>query len=111
MYADEKYLPYYRPYLSKAFSKEYDKVPDQQALRSKEFYKNNQIEFYSGKSVRLVNDKDHTVTLSDGTTVKYDKVTRLILLNFRSWLLLAIFLLDYLYPRTKIMITFSPSEP
>ncbi|EAN30513.2 Pyridine nucleotide-disulfide oxidoreductase family protein [Theileria parva strain Muguga] len=74
MYADEKYLPYYRPYLSKAFSKEYDKVPDQQALRSKEFYKNNQIEFYSGKSVRLVNDKDHTVTLSDGTTVKYDKV-------------------------------------
>ncbi|UKK01083.2 ferrodoxin reductase-like protein [Theileria orientalis] len=74
MYGDENYLPYYRPYLSKAFSKDYERVPEEQALRSKEFYKNNQIELYSGKTVTLVNDKDHTVTLSDGTVVKYDKV-------------------------------------
>ncbi|CDR96399.1 pyridine nucleotide-disulphide oxidoreductase domain containing protein, putative [Babesia bigemina] len=75
IYGDEKYLPYYRPHLTKRIeSKSYDKVASEQALRPLAWYRANQVEYYGGKRVTSVNHEDNTITLDDGSTVKYDKV-------------------------------------
>lgn len=75
MYGDEKHLPYYRPHLSKQIEADsYDNVALEQALRPPQFYKDNKIEFFGKTKVKSLNDKDKTITLEDGTTVKYDKV-------------------------------------
>ncbi|EDO07735.1 Pyridine nucleotide-disulfide oxidoreductase family protein [Babesia bovis T2Bo] len=75
IYGDEPHLPYYRPHLTKRIeSKGYAEVAEEQALRSPLWYRANQVEYHGGKRVTAVSHEDNTITLEDGTSVKYDKV-------------------------------------
>lgn len=75
IYGDEKHFPYYRPHFTKRLeTTDYDMVAASQALRPVEWYRQNQVEFYGGRRVSQVNHASNTITLDDGSTVKYDKV-------------------------------------
>ncbi|ORM42205.1 Apoptosis-inducing factor 3 [Babesia sp. Xinjiang] len=75
IFGDEVHLPYYRPHLTKRIeTKSYDQVAAEQALRPPLWYRANQVEYYGGKKVTEVNHDVNTITLEDGSTVKYDKV-------------------------------------
>ncbi|MCO5089838.1 FAD-dependent oxidoreductase [Bosea sp. (in: a-proteobacteria)] len=61
-------LPYQRPPLSKEFMKGGDCV----RLRPASFYIDKQIELATGRAVATLDRAATTVTLSDGTTLRYD---------------------------------------
>ncbi|KAL4223457.1 hypothetical protein ACF0H5_016928 [Mactra antiquata] len=66
----DKYIPYDRIKLSKAM----DIKPDAIALRTADFYKNNDITVQTDKEVKSVNTTDKNVTFIDGSNAKYDKL-------------------------------------
>ena len=71
--ADEQYLPYERPPLSKEFLAG-KKSLDDFTVHDSEWYRDNKIDLRVDTEVKSVDPKAHSVTLSDDATVKYDKL-------------------------------------
>jgi NADPH-dependent 2,4-dienoyl-CoA reductase/sulfur reductase-like enzyme/nitrite reductase/ring-hydroxylating ferredoxin subunit len=69
----ENRLPYDRPSLSKDFLSG-EASPDWLPLRRKEFYEKQGIEILAGREVRQLNPAEHTVLLSNGDALKYDRI-------------------------------------
>lgn len=73
IYTRENELPYDRPNCSKDYLA--DEAPEEwMPLRDSDFYKDHQIDFQQGRTVTRLNAADHSLTLDDGSTVRYDKV-------------------------------------
>ena len=65
----EKHVPYDRTKLSKAMSISVDKI----LLRSESYYSDNSIELKLGVDVTNLNVSSQTLSLSDGSSLTYDK--------------------------------------
>lgn len=70
MVCKESYLPYDRVKVSKAM----DVKIDAMLLRSPDFYSENDIETMVGVEALKLDTKECQVSLSNGFTIKYDKV-------------------------------------
>ncbi len=70
---EEAHLPYHRPPLSKAYLSG-EKTLDAIALRPLALYENNRIELRCGVTVLSISRADHTVALSTGEHLRYDKL-------------------------------------
>lgn len=71
--ADEEYLPYERPPLSKDFLAGKKSLGDF-TVHDSEWYRKNKIELRTSTEAVAIDPAAHTVTLSDDTTVRYDKL-------------------------------------
>jgi 3-phenylpropionate/trans-cinnamate dioxygenase ferredoxin reductase component len=71
--ADEEYLPYERPPLSKEFLAG-KKSLDDFTVHDSEWYRDNKIDLRVETEVLSIDPKAHTVALSDGTSLGYDKL-------------------------------------
>src|ERR1700684_4373771 len=71
--ADEEYLPYERPPLSKDFLAGKKSLADF-TVHDAEWYRDNKIDLRVDTEVLSIDPKAHTVSLSDGTSVGYDKL-------------------------------------
>ena len=71
--ADEEYLPYERPPLSKDFLAG-KKSLDDFTVHDSEWYRENKIELRTDTEAVAIDPTAHTVTLSDDTSVRYDKL-------------------------------------
>jgi 3-phenylpropionate/trans-cinnamate dioxygenase ferredoxin reductase component len=71
--ADEQYLPYERPPLSKEFLAGKKSLEDF-TVHDSEWYRDNKIDMRVDTEVLSVDPKAHTVALSDGTDLGYDKL-------------------------------------
>ena len=70
--SDEKHFTYSRPLISYWLS---GKVTDaNMSYRPADFYKKNKVDCILGVRVNSINSKDKTLSLSDGSTVSYDKL-------------------------------------
>lgn len=70
---DEAAVPYRRPPLSKAFLSG-DIAEEALYIKSREAYAKHDIELLTGVRVESIDRAAHTVTLSDGQTLSYDKL-------------------------------------
>lgn len=70
--AGEPINPYYRTRLTKSLFDVID--TDKICLQKKEWYENNNINIYLGKEVVLVDTDNNTVSLNDGSCLKYTKL-------------------------------------
>lgn len=70
----ESWMPYERPPLSKEllFQKEY--TPEETFAEAENFYREHKIELRLATKVTAINRGQHTVTLNDGSELKYDKL-------------------------------------
>jgi 3-phenylpropionate/trans-cinnamate dioxygenase ferredoxin reductase component len=71
--ADEEYLPYERPPLSKDFLAGKKSLSDF-TVHDSEWYRDNKIDLRVGTEAVAIDPKAHTVTLSDDTNLRYDKL-------------------------------------
>lgn len=71
--ADEEYLPYERPPLSKDFLAGKKSLGDF-TVHDSEWYRKNKIELRTSTEAVAIDPSAHTVTLSDDTSVRYDKL-------------------------------------
>jgi 3-phenylpropionate/trans-cinnamate dioxygenase ferredoxin reductase subunit len=71
--ADEEYLPYERPPLSKDFLAGKKSLGDF-TVHDSEWYRQNKIELRTSTEAVAIDPSAHTVTLSDDTSVRYDKL-------------------------------------
>jgi 3-phenylpropionate/trans-cinnamate dioxygenase ferredoxin reductase subunit len=71
--AEEEYLPYERPPLSKEFLAG-NKSLDDFTVHDAEWYRDNKIDLRVDTEVLSIDPTAHTVSLSDGTSVGYDKL-------------------------------------
>jgi 3-phenylpropionate/trans-cinnamate dioxygenase ferredoxin reductase component len=71
--ADEEYLPYERPPLSKEFLAGKKSLNDF-TVHDAEWYRDNKIDLRVDTEVLSVDPQAHTVALSDGTNLGYDKL-------------------------------------
>lgn len=69
--SDEVHLPYDRPPLSKEVLR---KEVDDTALKPREWYDENDITLRLGSAARSLDTAAQTVTLDDGTTLRYDEL-------------------------------------
>jgi 3-phenylpropionate/trans-cinnamate dioxygenase ferredoxin reductase subunit len=70
--SDEPQLPYQRPPLSKKFLSG-EMAEDRLLFRHKAFYDEHQIDLKLGVRAKLLDARDHRVTLSNGDSVVYDR--------------------------------------
>ncbi|HEX2284097.1 MAG TPA: FAD-dependent oxidoreductase, partial [Mycobacterium sp.] len=73
MFAAEEHLPYERPPLSKEYLAG-KKSLDDFTVDPAAWYRDHHIELQLGTEVSAVDPKAHTVSLPDGSTVRYDKL-------------------------------------
>jgi 3-phenylpropionate/trans-cinnamate dioxygenase ferredoxin reductase component len=73
LFADEQQLPYERPPLSKEYLAGKKSLNDFTVLNS-DWYRNNDIDLRLCSRVSSLDAAGHSVALSDGTTVSYDKL-------------------------------------
>jgi 3-phenylpropionate/trans-cinnamate dioxygenase ferredoxin reductase component len=71
--ADEEYLPYERPPLSKEFLAGKKSLSDF-TVHDSEWYRDNKIDLRVGSEALAIDRKAHTVALGDGTHLPYDKL-------------------------------------
>jgi 3-phenylpropionate/trans-cinnamate dioxygenase ferredoxin reductase subunit len=71
--ADEEHLPYERPPLSKDFLAGKKSLGDF-TVHDSEWYRNNKIDLRTSTEAVGINQAEHTVTLSDDTSLHYDKL-------------------------------------
>jgi 3-phenylpropionate/trans-cinnamate dioxygenase ferredoxin reductase subunit len=71
--ADEEYLPYERPPLSKDYLAGKKSLSDF-TVHDSEWYRENKIDLRTDTEAVAIDPAAHTVTLSDDTTVGYDKL-------------------------------------
>jgi 3-phenylpropionate/trans-cinnamate dioxygenase ferredoxin reductase component len=71
--ADEEYLPYERPPLSKEFLAGKKSLSDF-TVHDSEWYRDNKIDLRVGTEALAIDRKAHTVALADGTNLRYDKL-------------------------------------
>jgi 3-phenylpropionate/trans-cinnamate dioxygenase ferredoxin reductase subunit len=71
--ADEEYLPYERPPLSKEFLAGKKSLADF-TVHDSEWYRENKIELRTDTEAVAIDPAAHTVTLSDDSSVHYDKL-------------------------------------
>lgn len=73
LFAAEEHLPYERPPLSKEFMADKKELGDF-TVASSAWYRDHHIELQLGTEVSAVDPHAHTLSLPDGTTVRYDKL-------------------------------------
>jgi 3-phenylpropionate/trans-cinnamate dioxygenase ferredoxin reductase component len=73
LFADEEYLPYERPPLSKDFLAGKKSLSDF-TVHNSEWYRDNKIDLRVGTEAVAIDRKARTVTLSDDTDLRYDKL-------------------------------------
>jgi 3-phenylpropionate/trans-cinnamate dioxygenase ferredoxin reductase subunit len=71
--ADEEHLPYERPPLSKDFLAGKKSLGDF-TVHDSEWYRNNKIDLRTSTEAVGIDQSEHTVTLSDDTSLHYDKL-------------------------------------
>lgn len=72
MISDESYYSYYRPSLSEYLTKE---IPDKKLyLKNKSWFEENNITLKLTAKVENILTKENKIVLSDGTSLKYDKL-------------------------------------
>jgi 3-phenylpropionate/trans-cinnamate dioxygenase ferredoxin reductase component len=71
--ADEEHLPYERPPLSKDFLAGKKSLGDF-TVHDSQWYRDNKIDLRSGTEALAIDPSAHTVTLSDDTSLQYDKL-------------------------------------
>src|ERR1700759_641896 len=71
--ADEEYLPYERPPLSKEFLAGKKKLSDF-TVHDSEWYRDNKIDLRVNTEAVSIDPQAHTVALSDDTNIHYDKL-------------------------------------
>jgi 3-phenylpropionate/trans-cinnamate dioxygenase ferredoxin reductase subunit len=71
--ADEEHLPYERPPLSKEFLAGKKSLGDF-TVHDSQWYRDNKIDLRSGTEALAIDPSGHTVTLSDDTSLRYDKL-------------------------------------
>jgi flavorubredoxin/NADPH-dependent 2,4-dienoyl-CoA reductase/sulfur reductase-like enzyme/rubredoxin len=72
LYTREEILPYYRPVLTRALA---DKVEDTEYfIHPEHFYEKNRITLHLGSTAESLSPRDKSFRLTDGQTVKYDKL-------------------------------------
>jgi 3-phenylpropionate/trans-cinnamate dioxygenase ferredoxin reductase subunit len=71
--AEEEHLPYERPPLSKDFLAGKKKLSDF-TVHDSDWYRQNKIELRTSTEVLSIDPTEHTVTLSDDTSLHYDKL-------------------------------------
>ena len=71
--ADEEYLPYERPPLSKEFLAGKKSLSDF-TVHDSEWYRDNKIDLRVGTEALGIDRKAHTVALADDTNLRYDKL-------------------------------------
>lgn len=73
VFADEKHLPYERPPLSKEYLAGKKSLTDF-TVHNSDWYRDNNVDLRLSARVAALDAADHTVSLADGTTVRYDKL-------------------------------------
>ena len=73
LFADEEHLPYERPPLSKEFLAG-KKSLDDFTVHDSDWYRDNKIDLRVDTEALSIDPEAHTVALSDGTDIKYDKL-------------------------------------
>src|SRR3990170_3581696 len=73
LFAAEEHLPYERPPLSKEYLAGKKSLVDF-TTASSAWYRDHHVELQLGTEVTAVDPKAHTVSLPDGSTVRYDKL-------------------------------------
>src|ERR1700690_4609789 len=73
LFADEEYLPYERPPLSKEYLAGKKSLADF-TVHDSEWYRDNKIDLRLGTEALAIDRKAHTVALADGTNLPYDKL-------------------------------------
>jgi len=73
VFADEEHLPYERPPLSKEYLAGKKSLTDF-TVRNSDWYRDNNVDLRLCARVTALDAADHTVSLADGTTVRYDKL-------------------------------------
>jgi 3-phenylpropionate/trans-cinnamate dioxygenase ferredoxin reductase subunit len=71
--ADEEYLPYERPPLSKDFLAGKKSLNDF-TVHDSDWYRDNKIDLRVSTEVSAIDRKAHTVTIADDTSIRYDKL-------------------------------------
>jgi 3-phenylpropionate/trans-cinnamate dioxygenase ferredoxin reductase subunit len=71
--ADEEYLPYERPPLSKDFLAGKKSLNDF-TVHDSDWYRDNKIDLRVSTEVSAIDRKAHTVTIADDTNIRYDKL-------------------------------------
>ncbi|HEY4794460.1 MAG TPA: FAD-dependent oxidoreductase [Mycobacterium sp.] len=71
--ADEEYLPYERPPLSKEFLAGKKKLSDF-TVHDSEWYRDNKIDLRLNTEAVAIDRKAHTIALADGNDLRYDKL-------------------------------------
>lgn len=73
LFADEKYLPYERPPLSKEYLAGKKSLRDF-TVQNSDWYRGNHVDLRLGSRVSSVSAAGHTVGLFEGTAARYDKL-------------------------------------
>src|SRR6202043_1610571 len=73
LFAEEKRLPYERPPLSKEYLAGKKALSDFTVQKS-DWYRDHNVDLRLGRRVSSIDPAGHTVGLSDGTTLPYDKL-------------------------------------
>ena len=73
VFADEEHLPYERPPLSKEYLAGKKSLTDF-TVHNSDWYRDNNVDLRLSTRVAALDAADHTVSLADGTTVRYDKL-------------------------------------
>jgi 3-phenylpropionate/trans-cinnamate dioxygenase ferredoxin reductase subunit len=73
LFAAEEHLPYERPPLSKEYLAGKKSLVDF-TTASSAWYRDHHVELQLGTEIKAVDPKAHTVSLPDGSTVRYDKL-------------------------------------
>ncbi|MGN6338920.1 NAD(P)/FAD-dependent oxidoreductase [Mycobacterium sp.] len=73
VFADEEHLPYERPPLSKEYLAGKKSLTDF-TVHNSDWYRDNNVDLRLCARVTALDAADHTVSLADGTTVRYDKL-------------------------------------
>ncbi|OMC07741.1 NAD(P)/FAD-dependent oxidoreductase [Mycobacterium sp. SP-6446] len=73
LFAEEEHLPYERPPLSKEYLAGKKSLTDF-TVQNSEWYRDHDVDLRLGSRVSALTPAEHTVTLPDGTAVRYDKL-------------------------------------
>ncbi|OMC56203.1 pyridine nucleotide-disulfide oxidoreductase [Mycobacterium sp. IS-836] len=73
LFAEEEHLPYERPPLSKEYLAGKKSLTDF-TVQNSEWYRDHHVDLRLGSRVSALTPAEHTVTLPDGTAVRYDKL-------------------------------------
>ncbi|MGE2815340.1 NAD(P)/FAD-dependent oxidoreductase [Mycobacterium heidelbergense] len=73
LFAEEEHLPYERPPLSKEYLAGKKSLTDF-TVQNSEWYRDNDVDVRLGSRVQTLTPAEHTVTLPDGSAVRYDKL-------------------------------------